>query len=237
MLKLDDVNVPKCICCKEPVTWSNMGTADDWLEFEISKTCGVCFDNILVSELQNGDVEDFFVVENLNFLFKNPDVMVGGGVFRHLVDPTDKICDIDVFFKSLNKLQDTKDVLTNEGFVEVFACPKGELFTYKNEDGFKIQLITKFIYPDIDTLIGSFDITACCAAYDGKNFVAHQRFVFDVLNKRINLNAITYPVATLNRITKYVQKGYALTPDANLKFIEYVNSVVLDEDNMVYYVD
>ena len=86
-------------------------------------------------------------------------------------------------------------------------------------------------------LIDSFDITACCAAYDGSNFEVNQRFVFDNLNKILNLNKVEYPLATMKRIVKYTEKGFKLQNDAVEFFVTSVNEMKLTEDNMTFYVD
>lgn len=155
---------------------------------------------------------------------------------RSLVDPGDEVCDYDLFFTDTSKIDSVKAKLHRKGYTKVFECPQGKLVTFKNEDT-KIQLINKRDYLDCYDIISSFDITACCAAYDGKEFYKHNRFVFDNLNKLINLNAIEYPMATMKRIAKYSQKGFRLTTQAIEDFVTYCNQVELTEDNKVFYID
>lgn len=129
-----------------------------------------------------------------------------------------------------------KSLLLRKGYTKVFECPEGKLVTFKKEDT-KFQLINKRDYLDCLDIINSFDITACCAAYDGKAFYKHNRFVFDNLNKLINLNSIEYPMATMKRIAKYSQKGFRLTTQATEDFVTYCNQVELTDDNRVFYID
>ena len=92
-------------------------------------------------------------------------------------------------------------------------------------------------YKDAEDLIGSFDIVAGCCAYTDGKFTKNPRFISNVLHKNMDINTIEYPKATLNRIIKYTQKGYKLTREGNTTFIEYVNSMELDEVNGRFYID
>lgn len=229
-----DVVSRTCVCCKQPITRENTFTEPGWKEVEITSMCEVCFDyNTLYSEELDIDFVKKFEV----FELCSEKVFIAGGVFRHMVDPLDEVKDIDMFFSSIMDATGAMEWLEDNDYKKVFECPLGELYTYSKEGQPKIQLITKFYYSDVDTLISTFDFTACCAGFDGRRFVCNKRFYSDVRNKRIHFNAITYPVATLNRLTKYVRKGYYLPPSQNLHFIETLNSMELNEDNMVYYID
>jgi len=57
-------------------------------------------------------------------------------------------------------------------------------------------------------LIDSFDFTACQAAYDGVSVDIAKRMIKSVKLKRLYVNKITFPVASINRMFKYKQKGY-----------------------------
>lgn len=140
------------------------------------------------------------------------------------------------FFTDVNRIVGVKDALIKEGYSNVFTCPQGKLFTYK-KDATKVQLINTREYKDTLDLISSFDIVACVASWDGETLLKNKGFVFDVLHKKLNIQTVEYPVATMSRIQKYVQKGYKLTNKAKLDFIKHVNSMELDEDNLALYID
>lgn len=239
-----DIIVPKtdeavlCKCCGIAIGFDNTFTDEGKLEAKISGMCEVCFDyNTLqteVDEMVEDLCEDYDVI---NAALNLPGAYVGGGIFRTMVDRNDVVMDIDVFFNKRATADLYMEILEELDYNQVFACPQGELYTYKRGDDVKVQLITKFFYPSVEELVDSFDITACCAGHDGSKFYSNRRFFTDVMNKNIYLNKITYPVATLNRITKYVKKGYSLSATANMDFVEFVNQVELDENNIVYYVD
>lgn len=220
-----------CKCCGETLGWNNTITPAGWDEYEISGLCEKCFDD-----------NTFFIEDTLDDL--NPDVLeivgngvvLAGGALRFLVDPDDTPQDYDLFFTDTSKIDSIKAKLLCKGYSKVFECPEGKLTTFRNEY-IKVQLINKREYTSCMDIISSFDITACCAAYDGEQLYKHNRFVFDNLNKRINLNTIEYPMATLKRIAKYSQKGFKLTTQAAEDFVIYCNQVELTEDNRVFYID
>lgn len=222
-----------CKACGEVISYTNTGTKEGWLEAEISQICEKCFDNCTFNLEENIDTSiDDFILDLVG-----DGVVLAGGALRTLVNPYDEIQDYDLFFTKESKVQEVKTNLEQEGFSLIFECPKGELFTYYNKDIGKVQLIVKRIYTDCYDLISSFDITACCAAYDGKQVYKHDRFVFDNLNSLININKLEYPVASMKRIAKYASKGYKLTSTASKYFVEQVNLMQLDESNMALYVD
>ena len=229
-----DVVSRTCVCCKQPITRENTFTELGRKEATITSMCEVCFDyNTLYYPEVDPDFSKGFEV----FSLCSKDVFIAGGVFRKMVDVSDEVMDIDMFFTNFSSASKVMTWLEGNGYVKIFECPLGELYTYSKEGQPKVQLITKFYYVNVDELVSTFDFTACCAGYDGEKFVCNKRFYSDVLNKRIHFNAITYPVATLNRLTKYIRKGYYLPSSQNLHFIETLNSMELNEDNMVYYID
>lgn len=226
-----------CKHCGETIDYSNTISKDGWKEYNISGLCEKCFDDITFC--MEDALEAFGALEALN-----PDVLdiikdgvvLAGGALRYLVDPDDTPQDYDLFFTDVSKIEKTKKYFVHNGYTKVFECPEGKLVTFKYGDT-KVQLINKREYLDCNDIISSFDITACCAAYDGKEFYKHERFVFDNLNKLININSIEYPMATMKRIAKYSRKGFRLTTKATEDFVTFVNQVALTDDNKVFYID
>lgn len=222
-----------CVSCKEKIDYSNTRTKEGWDEVHISGLCEKCFDNSTFC-LEDG----LYALDSGILSILGNGVILAGGSLRALVDPSDTICDYDLFFTDTSKISYVQEYLLGNKYSLIFQCPKGELSTYFNaESKTKVQLITKRQYNDMQDLISSFDITACCCAYDGETFEKNDRFIFDVLNKLININKIEYPVATMKRIAKYSQKGYTLTSAASLVFVQTVNTMQLDDSNLALYID
>lgn len=235
----ENTEIKTCRCCGEEIGWNNVATPEGWAEVEITSTCEVCFDDMFfdldLEAFFEFSVDDYPIIEDI---LNTEGVYLAGGFLRTLVDPQDEIQDIDIFFRNKQIAEKFKQEMIDNGYSLIFSCPKGELFSFRDENDTKIQLITKFYYEDVDQLINSFDITACCVATeDGVNLVKHRRFIFDVLNKRLNINKVTFPVATLSRIMKYKDKGFTMSGKASTEYVTQVNMMTLDETNMALYVD
>lgn len=221
-----------CSSCGEEISFSNTISPEGWREVDLSGICEKCFDNSTFDLDENLDVLDSSILSLLR-----GGVVLAGGALRALVDTSEEIMDYDLFVLDQGVIPKLKADLEDIGYKLVFECPKGQLYTYKNSEGTKVQIINKRPYRDCEDLIASFDITACCAAYDGNTFYTHDRFVFDNLNKLINLNKVEYPNATLRRIVKYSNKGFKLSNAACTTFTTTVNSMILTEDNSEFYID
>ena len=231
-------NHKSCMICKEDFSHNNVFTKEGAAETRISGLCEVCFDNTCFDMHENlSDLTHSYAVE-LHPVRTVGGCFLAGGALRTLVDADDELKDLDLFFTDEDSLVKTIDYFeAQKGFKNIFACPKRELFTYMNETTqTKVQLVAKEFYTP-EQAIASFDITACCAAWDGQKIYKQRRFVSDVLNKRIHLNNIAYPNATMRRMNKYSHKGYLMTKDAIECFVGAVNIMELTEDNMEFYVD
>lgn len=177
--------------------------------------------------------------------------IVAGGALRSLLDQQDEIKDIDLFFTDQESIECTKRLLENEEYVQVFACPLGYLFTYvlfgedsKKPDGgvqknvlAKVQLITREIYLGANHIVSSFDLMPCCAAWDGTHLVFAEDWIKSVRKKMLYLNNLTYPVATLNRVDKYKQKGYYASEGFYVDIIRAIQNGVFDGEQLALYID
>lgn len=221
-----------CISCKQPIViGDNVFTPAGIKEVPISGICEICFDDCSLPIDDNIDRLDNNII---NLCYEG--VVLAGGALRKLVDSSDVICDYDLFVTDTDNIPALRDELSG-WMTLIFECPEGKLFSYKDDDGMKVQIINNRVYEDVHDIIGSFDIIAGCAAYTDGVITKHQRFVSNVLNKRLEINKVEYPLATLNRITKYVQKGYRLTRKANTHFIHSVNEMEINELNGRFYID
>ena len=231
----DNPLIDKPVCCSscgEEISYHNTRTKEGQAEFAISGICEKCFDN------STFNLEDNLGTLNQDILsLVKGGVILAGGSLRSLVDDCDEIMDYDLFVLDRNLIPQLQSDITKKGFNKVFECPKGELFTFVDSSGVKVQIINKRPYSSMEDLISSFDITACCCAYDGVRFSYNERFVFDNLNKLININKVEYPNSTLRRIAKYVKKGFKLSQRGCGDFTTAVNQMVLTEQNSEFYID
>lgn len=175
---------------------------------------------------------------DLKLLFRTGSVYLAGGALQTLVNPSIKVNDYDLFFKDAEYAKIAKALLEEvHKATKIFECPRGELTTYSVK-GLKIQLITKFYYNSMEDLINTFDFRAAMFAYDGETLVTTRSAIRDTKKKQITINAIQFPVATLNRMIKYAaRKKFHITPDAMRDFVMIVNLSRYDVDDMELYID
>jgi len=175
---------------------------------------------------------------DLKLLFRTGSVYLAGGALQTLVNPSIKINDYDLFFKDAEYAKIAKALLEEvHKAKKIFDCPRGELTTYLVK-GMKIQLITKFYYSSMENLINTFDFRATMFAYDGETLVTTRSAIADTKKKRITINVIQFPVATLNRMIKYAaRKKFHITPEAIVDFVMIVNLSRFDEDQLELYID
>jgi hypothetical protein len=162
---------------------------------------------------------------------------LAGGAIRSAIG-REPIADYDLFFRNSIAAANTRITLEDRGFEIVFKCPEGKLTTYKKGD-MKIQCITENYYNSMQSLIDTFDITACRYVMSDDRVLTSYSAIRDTLKKRINLHRIDNPVATMKRIAKYVSKGYTLTTAASEKFVDsiYEKGVERMELNRRVYID
>lgn len=151
------------------------------------------------------------------------EVWLGGGALRHVFGCKSKIDDFDLFFDNGLTAAAVAVELEAKNFNCVFTCPLGELKTYKSfeHDDMKIQLITKSWYNSPQNLISTFDINACCIAYDGDYIYTTRDAIRDIKRQRVTLNTVTYPNATFRRMVKYHDKGYRIDREAINKYVDW----------------
>lgn len=193
----------------------------------------------LVIDIKTLNLERLLTLNRLGFIgsmAEDGQVILAGGALRCLVDPNEEIVDYDLFFKNTTDLVDTRNELEAFGFRKVFECPQGELYTYVRKS-MKVQLIVKRYYKDVKDLLDSFDFTACqIAIFEGNLYIAREA-IRDIKRKRLNLNTIEYPVATLNRIQKYIKKGYTVNEAFYQELVYRISEKEWPSELMHLYVD
>lgn len=73
---------------------------------------------------------------------------------------------------------------------------------------YTIQAIRVQFYADEEAIINSFDFTICQFIYDGEFLYSGEYTFWDVGRKRLAINKMTFPVATMRRMVKYTAQGY-----------------------------
>lgn len=163
------------------------------------------------------------------------DCWLAGGAAKSIYS-REEVVDYDLFFRSPEAREDLALELQEMNFRKIFECPKGELLTYKNGQ-VKVQLITKRYYSDLEDVLTSFDLTPSMFGYDGEYLYTYKNCIKDVKKKRLGLNKVTYPVATINRVAKYMKKGYSYTEEFGQELILEINTKQFDPEQLALYVD
>lgn len=178
----------------------------------------------------------------ISILVHNPGCYLAGGAIRSIVDNT-PIQDYDLFFTD----KETRDKVEKEIGIEsaYFRCPNDKLISMRKY-GVKIQLCSPLYYPTASALLNSFDLTASCFVVQCHKvtswmLIMHPDTLADIAYKRIKLNNVTYPIATINRIHKYRQKGYTITDDVWKDLLTRIRGLSQedfeDPDKMALYID
>jgi len=162
---------------------------------------------------------------------------LAGGSLRTFVDTSETVSDYDLFFKSQAARDRQLEVLKGLGFIVVFQCPRGELTTLTLAKTIKVQLITKRFYTDHKDLLGSFDFNVCKACITEGVLYFSREFIKGVVKKVLLIDRVEYPVATINRIGKYQAKGYRLTQDNLVNFINLLKANEFNEESLALYID
>lgn len=174
----------------------------------------------------------------VELISKETGVFLAGGCFRTLVNKSEPISDYDMFFTKKECVEVSKKHFEKKGWSVVFVCPRGELTTLKKGD-LKVQLITKRLYSNVEDAVNSFDITACCVGYEveSASLICHEDWVKHVKGKTLAFNTIEYPVATINRIVKYYNKGYRYSETSLKDYVMMVSDGKFDPDSLSMYID
>lgn len=180
----------------------------------------------------------------------NANVWLAGGSLRTVIDPKDKVCDYDLFFKEntfygQTQVTDTRNKLIQLRFKCTFECPEGKLYSYIKKESinqkvetYKVQLVCENFYENPVELLQTFDLTPTLFCTDGKFLWVDKRGIKAVKKKICNLVALSYPVATINRLFKYRNKGYEI----NCAIQEVVSNLIgrtdiLNSDSLRVYID
>lgn len=163
-------------------------------------------------------------------------VWVAGGALRSSFDKT-PVADFDLFFSSPQYASQTEEALKLFGAKQVFKCPEGKLQTFELGSA-KIQLITPRYYSTVFDLVGSFDFTVCMFAFDSEYVTLGRDGLKDAKIRKLVVQRLEYPVATLNRIGKYRWgKGYFMTQSDWQSVINAIQTTRFDPANLQLYID
>lgn len=141
--------------------------------------------------------------------------------------------DIDIFFKTQEDLetvlkhfanQDSEIVVNNDKVVKI-----------KHKDS--IYDLIKMLYPDVITLLESFDFTiAQFAITSDKEFFYTEEAFQDLTKRQLMLNSLPYPESTMIRVRKYMNNGFNICHEELNKIIFAIRNrgVSMLENNLKF---
>lgn len=174
-------------------------------------------------------------------------MFVAGGAVRTIITG-ESVSDIDIFFQTPELAHEFKKNLESKNAQKIFECPKGELFTFLYQN-FKFQLIMKRYYQNATELLNSFDFTICRfgfelfdinnAGFMTRRFALNKSDMIDLQKRHLRIHRIEYPVATLNRVHKYMKKGFVPyhQEDFFKQLVFAIRAAPVDEANLALYID
>lgn len=163
---------------------------------------------------------------------------IAGGAIRRTLCNEPLVTDIDYFYKDGEELSFNMKVLLeklakeNGGRIKSTTVETNATtydVEYKANDekeectkSIKVQEILIDSYRSPEHLIDEFDFTICQFAYDGDKLYCGDHSLWDLARKRLVINKITYPVASMRRLIKYTQQGYYACHGTMNQFLETI---------------
>ena len=152
-------------------------------------------------------------------------VFIGGGFIRSII-ANETINDIDMFVSSVEEAKELANEIAINNNGANYKIYETEFAKTILRDGPKPQIITKWLYTNVEDVVSSFDFTVCCAAVYFSEVktvsgntkpvlksLCHDRFYSDLASKRL---VYTSPVreemagGSMLRVLKYYQRGYRI---------------------------
>jgi hypothetical protein len=169
-------------------------------------------------------------------------VWIAGGALRDYFS-TGNITESDVDFFASSRTELCKLVLKLRKSFKF----KPYLITKKaiKGDGYlgttKIQIdVVKVLFADMQECIDKFDFTCTCFAISSDDFVFHPSAPFDLMRKRLVINSLPFPLSTMQRLQKYLKRGYWICNGGMLEIAKAIKEIDFsdpEQNNIELYPD
>lgn len=182
----------------------------------------------LLTDFVPPDSEFFKIIKHLPKPESGGPWIAGGSVWKS-IERLPLKCDIDFFFASPQQFEVYQRIFQSVFFRNHILSEKKTKYSitydfhiYDAKTGFnrtqKIQFVNFKFWPNIETLLGDFDFTACQFGYDGKNLIFGDTSLNDVKNRQIVFGKIHDVVATAYHVKKYLDIGFSINDENVEKF-------------------
>jgi hypothetical protein len=141
--------------------------------------------------------------------------------------------DVDVFFP--NRFHYNKAVEAFQYWIEneipgrrIFKSNLTEVYSVRKH---KIQLVGQHFFTSPQETISMFDFTVCCAAVDKNQLYTHETFFMDLAGRKLVINRLPFPLSTMQRMQRYIKKGYTICNGGLLEIAEAIQEIDLTDPN------
>jgi len=151
---------------------------------------------------------------------------IAGGAIRDFFSLGYCSSDIDVFFPSMEEFIKADDWL--KGRENVKCTFRNEMVVNYKYKKHKVQLIKTHFFSSPQETIANFDFTVACGAVDKEMLYAHDTFFIDLAGRRIVINSLPFPLSTLQRLQRYIKKGYTICNGGLLEIAKGIQKLDLN---------
>lgn len=167
---------------------------------------------------------------------------VGGGCVRDYFSVGKLTSDIDLYFTCVEDFEKCKKYLLEQTIVNIEREEDGKTIIerypkpkavkgYENDNVLKLKYkgrdydLVKKYFPSAADTIKQFDFTVCCGAVDLGNVYTHETFFIDLAKRQLMINELPFPLSTMWRMQKYIQKGYYMCSGEMLKLSKAIGAL------------
>lgn len=180
---------------------------------------------------------------NKNFFDHFPDCKfwIAGGALRDYWTIGYCSSDVDFFFNDRKDIVQTLLILRRDFKFKHYLITANAIKGTAVMNGKTVQIdLVKRLFPTPQHTIEEFDFTVVCCAIDREKMYYNPSFPFDLLKKKLVINALPFPLSTFQRVQKYVNKGYSICNGGILtisKALAKVDYEKPEENSLEFYPD
>lgn len=160
---------------------------------------------------------------------------IAGGAIRDLCKEGLINTDIDVFFSNPTAVEQAHAKL-HEVVGSHLDLENERVYKWNVPKIGKIDIV-RIPFTNPQACIDRFDFTVCSAAVDHQGtFYCHRRFFQDLEAMALVVNQLPFPLSSMRRMQKYIQKGYTICQGGILEIARAIQKIDLEKEQ-VFYVD
>ena len=174
-------------------------------------------------------------------VFEIGSIWIAGGAIRDFLEKGYVDSDIDFYSSNRSDLFRLVRFLRKEFQFKHYLITQNAIKGNVIIKGKKIMVdVVKRTFDDMIQTISMFDFTVTCFATNGNDVYYHPSAPFDLLRKRLVINNLPFPISTLQRMQKYIQKGYWICNGGMLEIAKSMGAIDFDsadENTIEFYPD